>query len=236
MKINAYQLDETRLNEMVREANDVKIEIENCNGQRYIAAGAENKEIDLYGVPGNALAAYLNGGIVRVFGNAQEAIGDTMNSGEIFVYGRVGDGTGYAMRGGTIYVREDVGYRAGIHMKAYGKHVPTLVIGGKSGNFLGEYQAGGNMIVLNLNDQKNPLGKYCAVGMHGGKIYLRNPDKIKAPLGVEVHPVTDLSEIETYLKRFAKAFDIDEALLMDAPYCVLTPTSKNPYRRLYVNN
>lgn len=50
------------------------------------------------------------------------------------------DATGYAMRGGKIFVRGNAGYRAGIHMKAYKDKTPVLVIGGKAGSFLGEYQ------------------------------------------------------------------------------------------------
>jgi len=37
-------------------------------------------------------------------------------------------------------------------MKAYEHRLPTLVVGGKAGSFLGEYQAGGLIVVLNLTD------------------------------------------------------------------------------------
>ena len=78
------------------------------------------------------------------------------------------------MRGGKIFVRDDTGYRAGIHMKAYEEKKPVLVIGGKAGSFLGEYQPGGIIIVLGLNEENRPpVGRFCGTGMHGGKIYLR---------------------------------------------------------------
>mgnify|MGYP002508363490 CR=1 FL=1 len=44
----------------------------------------------------------------------------------------------------------NAGYRAGIHMKAYKDKVPVMVIGGTAGSFLGEYQAGGVIVVLGL--------------------------------------------------------------------------------------
>lgn len=56
------------------------------------------------------------------------------------------------MRGGKIYVRDHAGYRAGIHMKEYKKKVPIMIIGGCAGSFLGEYQAGGILIVLGLQE------------------------------------------------------------------------------------
>lgn len=34
------------------------------------------------------------------------------------------------------------------HMKEYKEKVPVLVIGGRTGSFLGEYQAGGIIVVL----------------------------------------------------------------------------------------
>ena len=73
-----------------------------------------------------------------------------MNAGEIVVHGRCGDAAGYGMRGGRILIRDDVGYRAGIHMKAYENHEPVLVIGADAGSFLGEYLAGGLILVLGI--------------------------------------------------------------------------------------
>lgn len=102
-------------------------------------------------MPGNALGAYLNGAEITVSGNAQDAVGDTMNEGKIVVHGQIGDAAGYAMRGGRIYIKGNAGYRAGIHMKAYKDKKPIMVIGGRAGSFLGEYQAGGIIIVLGLN-------------------------------------------------------------------------------------
>lgn len=126
-------------------------------------------------MPGNALGAYLNGAEITVSGNAQDAVGDTMNEGKIVVHGQIGDAAGYAMRGGRIYIKGNAGYRAGIHMKAYKDKKPIMVIGGRAGSFLGEYQAGGIIIVLGLNiDGKPIVGNFPCTGMHGGKMFLRS--------------------------------------------------------------
>ena len=149
MLINVKELDYKALNEKLREGTG-DITLEECCGQRFIAAGMSDKNITINGVPGNALGAYLNGAAITVNANAQDAVGDTMNEGEIVVHGNIGDAAGYAMRGGKILVKGNAGYRAGIHMKAFKEKVPIMVIGGTAGSFLGEYQAGGVIVVLGL--------------------------------------------------------------------------------------
>ena len=150
MRINAEGLDFFAINEAVRAAGR-EVTLTGCLGQRFIAAGMSDVSLTVEGVPGNALGAYLNGASITVMGNAQDAVGDTMNDGSIVVHGSIGDAAGYAMRGGSIYVKGSAGYRAGIHMKAYRDKVPVMVIGGCAGSFLGEYQAGGVIVVLGLD-------------------------------------------------------------------------------------
>ena len=151
MNIAASQLGYAELNEQIRAAGEECV-LSGCIGQRFIGAGMRDKRIEIGGTPGNALGAYLNGADITVHGNAQDAAGDTMNAGTIVIHGNIGDAAGYAMRGGEIYVRGNAGYRAGIHMKAYRDKRPVMVIGGRTGSFLGEYQAGGYIIVLGLHD------------------------------------------------------------------------------------
>ena len=155
MTIDARGRDFAALNEAIRAAGGV-CEVRGCVGQRFIAAGMSGCDIKIFGVPGNALGAYLNGGTIEVFGNAQDAVGDTMNSGSIIVHGSIGDTAGYAMRGGEIYVRGNAGYRAGIHMKAYQDKLPVMVIGGCAGSFIGEYLAGGVIAVFGLGEPGRP--------------------------------------------------------------------------------
>lgn len=192
------------------------------------------------GTPGNALGAYLDGSSIEVNGNAQDAVGDTMNCGTIIVHGRVGDTCGYAMRGGTIYIQESVGYRAGIHMKEYKDKKPVIVIGNEAGSFLGEYQAGGLIIVLGLRSEHPfPAGRFCGTGMHGGKMFLRAtelpsdlPKQIKATKARKA----DLAEAEEYIGEYCRLFGTDKAKIMDSKFFILTPDSANPYTRLYTPN
>ena len=209
-------------------------------GQRFLAAGMSDKTITVNGTPGNALGAYLNGAKIIVNGNAQDAVGDTMNDGEIIVYGNAGDTVGYAMRGGSIYIKGDAGYRAGIHMKAYKEKMPVMVIGGKAGSFLGEYQAGGIIVVLGLSDDdRNIVGNFPCTGMHGGKMILRsNCENTAFPKQVTARKAdkTDLAEIKAYVSEYCKLFGADKKEIMNSPFTVITPDSKNPYKQLYVAN
>ena len=207
-----------------------------CLGERYVACGKSEGTYELSGTPGNALGAYLDGARVVLHGNAQDATGDTMNAGSIIIHGSTGDAAGYAMRGGEIYVRDNAGYRAGIHMKAYREHQPVLVVGGRCGSFLGEYQAGGVIVVLGIGCAGAPVGYFCGTGMHGGRIYLRTHEPPKGlPLQVKTHMATDgdRAQLAEYVERYCELFGGDAGELLASEFAVLEPDSANPYRQLY---
>ena len=239
MDINAKGIGYTQINELIRAAGK-DINLLGCMGQRFIAAGMSEKNIKITGVPGNALGAYLDGATLTVNGNAQDAIGDTMNDGKIIVHGNAGDAVGYAMRGGEIYVKGNVGYRAGIHMKAYKEKKPVIVIGGKAGSFLGEYQAGGIIIVLGLGINDKPIASnFSCTGMHGGRVFLRSDcANILFPSQVTTHAATaeEIDSISDYIINFAKYFSCNAKELLDAHFTVITPDSHNPYVQNYVTN
>lgn len=60
---------------------------------------------------------------------------------------------GYGMRDGQIYIRDNVACRGGIHMKEFRQMRPVLVIGKNAGSFLGEYMAGGTIVLLGLDEK-----------------------------------------------------------------------------------
>ena len=237
--ICAEGLEHKELNDALRDIQE-PCTIESCCGQRFIAAGMSGKDITVEGVPGNALGAYLNGGTVTVKGSAQDAVGDTMNAGTIVVHGNIGDAAGYAMRGGKIYVRGNAGYRAGIHMKAYENKVPLMVIGGRAGSFLGEYQAGGVIVVLNLDTPEDKIvGFFPCTGMHGGKMFLRSECRgVTFPKQVTARPAEekDLEELRSYISEYCDLFGLDTGEVLSSPFTVITPDSSNPYRQMYVPN
>ena len=237
--IDAKNKQSRELNDEIRLAGE-ECTVTGCCGQRFLGAGMSGVAITMEGIPGNALGAYLNGAQITVHGNAQDAVGDTMNEGRIVVYGSIGDAAGYAMRGGEIFVQGGAGYRAGIHMKEYGQKIPVMVIGGCAGSFLGEYQAGGIILVLGLNAQGKPVvHNFPCTGMHGGKLILRGDvSGLSFPGQVTARPASseDLELIEKYVKTYCELFGGDCESVMDAPFTVVSPDSSNPYKQMYVAN
>lgn len=239
MIIDAKDLDYKALGDILRETQE-ECTITGCCGQRFIAAGMSGKSITIEGVPGNALGAYLNGASIAVKANAQDAVGDTMNDGKIVIHGNIGDAAGYAMRGGKIFVKGNAGYRAGIHMKEYKEKIPVMVIGGIAGSFLGEYQAGGIIIVLGLQaNGKRIVGNFPCTGMHGGKMFLRGEcTDIKFPKQVTAKKATpqELNDAKHYITEYCNLFGYDKDEILNSPFTVVTPDSKNPYKQMYVAN
>lgn len=239
MLLDAKNMDYAILNEAVRAA-DGDVEIANCLGQRFIAAGMSDKKIVIDGISGNALGAYLNGAEITVHANAQDAVGDTMNAGRIVIHGNIGDAAGYAMRGGEIYIQGNAGHRAGIHMKEYKEKVPVIVIGGCAGSFLGEYQAGGVIMVLGMNrGERRIVHNFPCTGMHGGKLIIRGdcsdlmlPEQVSARIATDA----DMDLIKNYIEEFCKLFGVDCKEILNSSFTIITPDSRNPYKQMYVAN
>ncbi|MGA1864816.1 MAG: hypothetical protein ACMUHX_07105 [bacterium] len=242
MTIDAKGIHYKLLNEKIRQSildGEREILLENVNGQRYIGDGLTgDARIIIQGTPGNDLGTFMNGPTLDVHGNTQDGIGNTMNDGKILVHGHAGDIVGYAMRGGKIFIKGDVGYRVGIHMKAYESFYPVIIAGGTAQDFLGEYMAGGLIIVLGMDESlKRPIvGNYCGTGMHAGIIYIRGEVK-DYQLGKEVKPFPlndeDHKTLKTYVDEFARDFSFDPKEILESSFCKLIPYTHRPYGKLY---
>lgn len=242
VRIDASSLSTRELNALLRKAvanGTERIELRNVFGQRYIGTDlCRPVEIEIFGTPGNDLGVFMDGPKIIVRGNAQDGCGNTMNEGEIIVHGHAGDVTGLSARGGKIFIRDSVGYRAGIHMKEYGEKSPVLVIGGNAQDFLGEYMAGGILIILGLNLGKDGMHhtRYIGTGMHGGVIYLRGkvaPYQLGKEVGVTELNDGDITTLERYVTEFASYFDCDAKKILKDRFIKLFPLHLRPYGRLY---
>jgi glutamate synthase domain-containing protein 3 len=193
--------------------------------------------VTINGVPGNDLAAFMNGPTLIVKDNAQDGVANTMNSGLVIIEGNAGDVVGYGMRGGSVYVRGDVGYRVGIHMKAYADNRPLIVVGGHARDFLGEYMAGGEIVVLGLADEPSRVvGSYVGTGMHAGVMYIRGT-VAQHQLGKEVRLVepdeADQERIREVVADFSRAMKMDPEPILEEPFAKIYPYTSRPYGRLY---
>lgn len=244
-----YKVVNEEINQAIAKGVEV-IKLINVNGQRYIGNALPNPlRLLIYGTPGNNLGAFMNGAEIFVFSNAQEQVANTMNKGKILIFGDASDVVGYGMRGGKVFIKGDAGYRVGIHMKEYKASIPVIVVGGTTGDFLGEYMAGGRLIVLGLNpapplqagsrqDNKEVAGDYLGTGMHGGVIYIRGQEVPPYRLGAEPARVemTDKDQqfLRQILKEYATDFQLDFDHLMSRPFYKYVPLTHRPYGRLYV--
>lgn len=241
MRINADGIHYRELNEQVHAAlgnGEKAVTLDNVRGQRYIGTGLGNGfKVIINGVPGNDLGAFVNGAEIRVNGNAQDGVGNTMNAGRITIHGDAGDVVGYSMRGGRIFLRGNVGYRAGIHMKAYQEYYPVIVIGGTAKDYLGEYMAGGMMVVLAMNSAGlSPVGRYVGTGMHGGVIYLRGivePHQLGSEVGTDAVNEADWADLSKTLTAYCEEFGLSLDDLRRDDFTKLTAKSSRPYGRIY---
>jgi glutamate synthase domain-containing protein 3 len=251
VEIDAKNLHYRDLNDQIHQAlsqGAKDILLRNVNGQRYIGDGIRgNIKIWIEGVPGNDLAAFMDGPSIIVNSNAQDAVGNTMNGGKVVIHGHAGDVLGYGMRGGKLFIQGDVGYRVGIHMKAFKKHVPVIIVGGTARDFLGEYQAGGVIILLGLDrdgldskasatEHKPLAGNYIGTGMHGGVIYIRgvvHPFQLGKEVSISPIDEKDSEKLKLYLREYCDDFGLLIDDVLRNRFIKLLPAHLRPYGKIY---
>jgi glutamate synthase domain-containing protein 3 len=243
MQIDAQGVYYKDLNAQIRAAvasGAEEIELVNVNGQYFIGDGINRPvTITVNGVPGNDLGAFMNGATVIVKDNGQDNIGNTMNAGKVIVHGHAGDVLGYGMRGGRMHILKDVGYRVGIHMKSYQENMPVLVVGGKAGDFFGEYMAGGVLVLLGMitdNPEKDKHGFSFGTGMHGGTIYVRggvDESRLSREVGVFELTEEDEKSLKVYLADYCADFGLDLDEVLKEKFVKVLPKSKRPYGNMY---
>ncbi len=241
LRIDAKNLHYTPLNKQIRAAiaNGTKeIVIDNVLGQRFIGDGLRGDDVTITvnGVPGGDLAMFMSGPTIIVYGNADHAPGNTMDKGKIIIHGSAGDAVAHSMRGGRVYVRDNIGYRGGIHMKQYREKRPIVVVGGAARAFLGEYMAGGLLLVLGLGSVKPISERGVGSGIHGGEIFVRGSvDEQYLGVGARQAPITDEQRkmIGPIIEDFALSFGMDAKPLMTAEYTRIAAASARPFASKY---
>lgn len=247
---NGEPLEYKELNEQIHQAvnaHNKKIILHNVCGQRFIGAALQGDiEIEIDGIPGNDLGIFMDGPKIFVDGNCEDQSGNTMNDGTMIINGDGGDVIGLSSRGGKIYIKGDVGYRVGIHMKEYEDKHPVIIIGGTAKDFLGEYMAGGIIIVLGLTFLKDGIilengrtvcGNELGTGIHRGSIFLRTNENLEEKLGVGAkisdYGDNEQAEIMPYLIDYCKTFNIPLDLVINKSFKVIKPISKRPFGGTY---
>lgn len=96
------------------------------------------------------------------------------------------------------------------------------------------------ILVLGLHtDGKPAAGYFPCTGQHGGRVIFRGDvSAIRFPDQVTPHPPTEeeTTLLRPLVERWCALFGGDAEALMGAPFTVVTPDSKNPYRQMYAAN
>jgi glutamate synthase domain-containing protein 3 len=121
-------------------------------------------------------------------------------------------------------------------MKQYKEKRPILVVGGSAQAFLGEYMAGGVLIVLGLNGVVPFSERGIGSGIHGGEIFVRgNVNDSILGVGAKQKPATDDEKhtIAPIVKDFASKFGLDPEPLLASDFTRIAPASARPFANKY---
>jgi glutamate synthase domain-containing protein 3 len=240
VEIDAKDLHYTPLNQQIRKAVNEgakEITIRNLMGQRFIADGLKGEvSLLLHGVAGGDLGMFMSGPDITLYGNADHAPGNTMDAGSIAINGSAGDAVAHSMRGGKVFVRDTIGYRGGIHMKQYQDKRPVLVLGGSARSFLGEYMAGGLILVLRQFPDSMNEERGIGSGIHGGEIFIRGEigdDCLGVGTKKDSCSREEINRITPLIHEFAEKFVIDPAPFLKSEYTRISPASARPFANKY---
>jgi glutamate synthase (NADPH/NADH) large chain len=165
--------------------------------------------LNLKGVTGQALGAFLNNGItINVSGVANDYVGKGMHGGKIVVvpqkqgaqFAAAGNTCLYGATGGELYVAGFVGERFGV------RNSGAIAVVEGTGDHACEYMTGGTVVIL------GDTGVNFGAGMTGGIAFVYDDkskffDKINQELIKVVRVDTDFEEEgKQYLKRLLRNF------------------------------
>lgn len=203
--------------EIANTKNKKEVTVVNVLGHRYIGISFPKAglRVKLYGVVGNALANLNENNEFYVYGNVADDCCDTMQGGKVVIMGDARDVLAQTFQAGYIFVKGNAGNRVGIQMREYKDRRPYLIIGGMVDDYLGEYMAGGVIVVFGKGIKGEPVGNFIGTGMVRGRIYIRgkvSPGKI------------GLQPNKYEVERLLKALYIDE-LISEEEYSKLKEKS-----------
>ena len=107
--------------------------------------------IDIHGTPGEYLGAFMQGGLIRCHGNAQNFTAMVMHHGRLEIYGNAGKVCGYASKGGSVWILGDIVDRAWTNSVNDPRCQDLEVnVFGSASKYCGESLMGGNFVFAGL--------------------------------------------------------------------------------------
>lgn len=172
----------------------VYVKIEGQSGQRTGSLGFPNTTIEIMG-PASDDIGWLNAGA------------------EIIVHGNAANGACNGMAQGKVYVDGSIGSRGMTMTKRNPRFAPPeLWVRGTVGDYFGEFMAGGVAVICGHEGQMpdNVLGYRPLVGMVGGKVFFRGPNKGYSQSDAKMVPINDeewewlTSNLKIFLQKIGR--------------------------------
>ncbi len=187
-KENGNRLESRVLEELIQNAIDQGhryIEVEAFGqhgiGGRLWKAGDEAVTIKITGASGQRTGSLgFPNTSIEIIGPASDDIGWLNAGAEIIVHGHATNGTCNAMAQGKVFINGNIGARGMTMTKRNPRfEPPELWVLGSTGDYFGEFMAGGVAIICGYDPQNpdNILGYRPLVGMVGGNVFFRGPHK-----------------------------------------------------------
>ncbi len=150
-------------------------------GGRLWKAGDEPVHIRIKGQAGQRTGSLgFPNTYIHIDGPASDDVGWLNAGAQIVVHGHATNGIANGMAQGKVYVGGNVGSRCMTMTKRNPRfEPPELWVLGSTGDYFGEFMAGGVAVVCGVDPQTedNILGYRPLVGMVGGKVFFRGPHK-----------------------------------------------------------
>ena len=181
----------------------------------------------LEGIPGDNVGAFCSSSTkITSFGNVGECPANTARGLDLTVHGSGGGSVAYAASAGTrVFIEYDAGPRCGTYLKGSKKESPLVVVGRTIAEYGGECAHNGTILVLNRDNEKEPVGHGVGVGIEGNaRVIFRGTLGQKLAAGVSSRPANaqEMKEIRGYVEEYCRRFkydNIDE--LMHGPFTVV---------------
>lgn len=219
---NGNRISSRILEEMIHEkvrCGHRKIEVEGYGqhgiGGRLWEAGDEKTHVRITGHSGQRTGSLGNGNtIVEIMGPASDDVGWLNAGAEIIVHGGASNGILNGGAQGKVYIAGSIGARGMTMTKRNPRfEPPELWVLGSTGDYFGEFMAGGIAVVCGHEAQsaENVLGYRPLVGMVGGKVFFRGPIKDYSDKDAKLVEISDddwkwLTEnLKVYLKKIKKS-------------------------------
>jgi len=220
-------------------------------GQRLIstavmgASDTDDVVVDVYGSAGEYFGAFMQGGTLRLHGNAQNFCAMGMHHGNLYVYGNAGKVNGYASKGGKVVILGNIIDRAWTNSvnDSRCQDLEVFILGSAT-KYAGESLMGGNFFFGGLHfdqtgklrfNERPYLGTKMLGGASRGKFVFFDPEdrlieaqyahgKLREFTGEEwkyylakIKEVFELANIPIYRKNGQEYIHVEERMVVLAP-------------------